>query len=184
MYIYTFKRGSARNRESSPSRATRAQGRRPSVGPTALPPLGAARSFSIVAPRTRANSYGNPSPLFIHLPPMALTPLKSILKSFFGVPTFNFLNVGTVPTWCILYVGTVPMRCILNVGTVPTFNHFQNKMCPCTHTFGMEYTHQYIHHELLLPKGHIPVQLYVGALILLLAFWVPGQEDVCVARIW
>ena len=37
------------------------------------------------------------------------------------VPTFNFLNVGTVPTFNILNVGTVPMFNILNVGTVPTF---------------------------------------------------------------
>ena len=38
------------------------------------------------------------------------------------VPTFNFLNVGTVPMWCILNVGTVPTWSILNVGTVPMFN--------------------------------------------------------------
>ena len=37
------------------------------------------------------------------------------------VPTFNFLNVGTVPTFSILNVGTVPMFNILNVGTVLTF---------------------------------------------------------------
>ena len=37
------------------------------------------------------------------------------------VPTFNFLNVGTVPMFSILNVGTVPTFNILNVGTVPTF---------------------------------------------------------------
>ena len=37
------------------------------------------------------------------------------------VPTFNFLNLGTVPTFNILNVGTVPTFNILNVGTVPTF---------------------------------------------------------------
>ena len=46
----------APGRGSSPSRATREQGRRPSLRPSASGPLGTACSFSIVAPSPRANS--------------------------------------------------------------------------------------------------------------------------------
>ena len=92
----------------------RGAGRRSGLRP--YPPLGAARSFSIVAPRPRANSIGNPPPTLSIHPPW----LPSPSKTFFWIVNSYF---SRVPTWCILNVGTVPTWCILNIGTVALFKH-------------------------------------------------------------
>ena len=60
---------------------------------------------------------------------------------------------------------------------------------PCGHSFGLENTYHCVYHELLLLQDHIPIyKLHIGAqeentLILLLAFWVSGQEDVSIVHI-
>ena len=82
----------------------RGAGRRSGLRP--YPPLGAARSFSIVAPSPRANS-PNPTPS---------RPLPSLPH-----PSLPFLGV---PSYKLLFDGTVPSNNFLFDVTVPSNNHF------------------------------------------------------------
>jgi hypothetical protein len=61
VYIHTFGGSSARTRESSPSRATRAQGRRPSVVPSALPSSGRCALFFYCRPQPESQDVGESS---------------------------------------------------------------------------------------------------------------------------
>ena len=122
-------RGSARTRESSPSRATQAQGRRPSVGPAALPSFGRCALFFYCRPQPESQQSLSRSPHPFPLLPIPSLCFPSIPSQtnppfipLLGVPSYNFLFDSTVPSDYFLFDGTVQSDNFSFDGTVPSDN--------------------------------------------------------------